>query len=600
VPQMELLDKGAGRAAAGEGENRLVLIVDDEPLFREIVAETLEAAGYRTLGAGDGAEAMNLLRTERPDLVLLDLTLPGVDGLTLLRFIREEPATAAVPVVIVSGRSEKATILHAVQLRVQGYVLKSGFSLKTLLAKVREHVRPAEPAPAPAECAAALPTTPPQPPAVAAPEAPLVEAPAGRSAGSLSPLLSREEALRRAEAAEQGRTLSGVVTQVMSMAASPRGDMAELAGLIARDAVLSARVLQAANSAAFASNKGVVTTIAEAVRHIGCGTVRNIAAAVEVIDAVPREEAGAAFNPVRHWQHSFAVAVLCERLAGGTDAGAAHLVGLCHVLPKILFHARFDREYAAVLGAAAAAGKPPEEVERVMLGATRGELIMAVLRSLKLPDLIREPIEQYLAAGGRPGAGAGRLARILRIADLYANGVLLACSPQSPIACLTQAEFRGATGHDRAPAYDSDALRAEVLSLTAMLARLSPEEERELMKPLLPRCERRLWVARDPALCPLDPVTAALASVAEVDLHDRLPISREERSDHAALVVLSRAPGAAGFSAGDITRAREVFDGVPVLWLSGRADAVAADAALVPVTWPVPLSRLGEFVAGID
>src|SRR5206468_8360499 len=100
---MMLLDEVAARVAGGEGENRTVLVVDDEPLFRDIVTETLEAAGYRTVCAADGAEAMNLLRSGRPDLVLLDLTLPGMDGLTLLRFIREQPATADVPVVIVSG-----------------------------------------------------------------------------------------------------------------------------------------------------------------------------------------------------------------------------------------------------------------------------------------------------------------------------------------------------------------------------------------------------------------------------------------------------------------------------------------------------------------
>jgi hypothetical protein len=314
-----------------------------------------------------------------------------------------------------------------------------------------------------------------------------------------------------------------------------------------------------------------------------------------VIDTVPRDATVGGFNPVRHWQHSFAVAVLCERLAGEADAGVAHLVGLCHDLPKVLFHARFDAEYSAVLKAQIATGRALEEVERAMMGATRKELLLAILGSLGLPDAIRKPIEEFHQAGGQPGAGAGRMARMLRIAELYANGVLLARSAQAPVACLTQAEFRGATGYERPPTFDSDRLRGEVLALTAMLARLSPAEERELMTPLLPRRELRLWVARDPSLCPLDPVTAALASIAEVDVQPRLPVGREERAEHAMLVVLTRTESSECFPAIEVEKAGQLF-GVPILWLTGRVDAGAARRPVTPVAWPLTLERLGELV----
>src|SRR5439155_24087295 len=108
-----------------------------------------------------------------------------------------------------------------------------------------------------------------------------------------------------------------------------------LAPLIARDAMLSARVLQAANSAAYVSSRPVVSTIPDAVRQIGTATVRSIAAALGIFDVMP-PTAPDGFNPIRCWQHSFAVAMLCKRLVpkegGGGDAALVYLIGLCHDL----------------------------------------------------------------------------------------------------------------------------------------------------------------------------------------------------------------------------------------------------------------------------
>ena len=83
--------------------------------------------------------------------------------------------------------------------------------------------------------------------------------------------------------------------------------------------MLSARILQAANSVSYTSTRGIVSTIPEAVRNIGCATVRDIAATFGVFDAMPASAADG-FNPIRCWQHSFAVATRLERksLSGPT------------------------------------------------------------------------------------------------------------------------------------------------------------------------------------------------------------------------------------------------------------------------------------------
>jgi DNA-binding response OmpR family regulator len=114
-----------------------VLVVDDEPTLREVVVRYLERAGYRALEAGDGDEAETLLRTQPPDLVILDLMLPGTDGLELCRRIR---ADSALPVIMLTARGEEADRIVGLELGADDYVTKP-FSPRELVARVRTGLR---------------------------------------------------------------------------------------------------------------------------------------------------------------------------------------------------------------------------------------------------------------------------------------------------------------------------------------------------------------------------------------------------------------------------------------------------------------------------
>jgi HD-like signal output (HDOD) protein len=411
-------------------------------------------------------------------------------------------------------------------------------------------------------------------------------------------LLDRKTCIERAEKALAARTLSGAVAQVISMAASPRTDMSELATLIGRDGMLSARIIQTANSARYMSSHGKVSNIPEAVRHIGCAGVRDIAASVGVFDAMPPCGADG-FNPIRCWQHSFAVATICQRLAAAELGGQAYLVGLCHDLGQILFQTHFAAEYRQVLEAQAATGKPRDRVEREMLGMRQGDLAISILRCLKLPDAILTPIEKFHNA--KPGRlPDDPLGRILRIADLYANGVLLVSAPDSPINPLTRAECQISLGSEAPPSPDAEALRGEVFMLTSMLARLSNGQDAELMAAPYPHRSVRIWLARDPALSSFDPVSTALSSMADVTIAEALP-GPKQLAGHAGLVVLARTPATPGFTAQDIAAAiagTQLLGPAPVLWLVGQAGEIAAAeaGALSPIPWPVPLKQVAEFV----
>ena len=114
-----------------------VLVVDDEPIVREVVCSYLEREGYKTLAAGDGLRARELVERAAPTLVVLDLMLPGMDGLELCRWIRNR---SQVPVIMLTARGEEADRIVGLELGADDYVTKP-FSPRELVARVRTVLR---------------------------------------------------------------------------------------------------------------------------------------------------------------------------------------------------------------------------------------------------------------------------------------------------------------------------------------------------------------------------------------------------------------------------------------------------------------------------
>ena len=114
-----------------------VLVVDDEPIVREVVCSYLEREGYRTLEAADGDRARELVEQGAPTLVVLDLMLPGTDGLELCRWIRNR---SELPVIMLTARGEEADRIVGLELGADDYVTKP-FSPRELVARVKSVLR---------------------------------------------------------------------------------------------------------------------------------------------------------------------------------------------------------------------------------------------------------------------------------------------------------------------------------------------------------------------------------------------------------------------------------------------------------------------------
>jgi DNA-binding response OmpR family regulator len=117
-----------------------IAIVEDEADIREVMAHNLKREGYRVLECGDGGQALDLIRRESPAIVLLDLMLPGKDGMEVCRLLKQDPLTRAIPVVMVTAKGEEADVVAGLSVGADDYI-KKPFSMKELLARVRTVLR---------------------------------------------------------------------------------------------------------------------------------------------------------------------------------------------------------------------------------------------------------------------------------------------------------------------------------------------------------------------------------------------------------------------------------------------------------------------------
>jgi two-component system alkaline phosphatase synthesis response regulator PhoP len=124
-------------------EKATILIVDDEEDIIELVKLNLNREGYQMLACTTGEKALELAGSKRPDLVILDLMLPGIDGMEVCRRLKADPETQQIPVLMLTAKGEEADIVAGLELGASDYVTKP-FSGKVLVARVRRVLRKPE------------------------------------------------------------------------------------------------------------------------------------------------------------------------------------------------------------------------------------------------------------------------------------------------------------------------------------------------------------------------------------------------------------------------------------------------------------------------
>ncbi|MBL8746218.1 MAG: response regulator [Phycisphaerae bacterium] len=399
---------------------KTILVVDDLAIFRDPIAAKLRATGYNVLTASDGSEALRTMSRHRVDLLVLDLGMPVMDGLSVLRSIRSNAAVRLLPVVILSAESDRLRIADAARLGISGYILKSGLDLAVLLDRIKQALvvpaahRPPGPAPRPAgRTAADLPVRNAAPRLAGAPEsvrgaavgvAPALMSPQGpvNDLKSVKPIITRAELLQKMNAEEELTGFSPAISQLLKITGSSQCSLDQVARAVGQDHAVALKILRLANSSIYSCGDRV-ETVQKAVLRIGMQSIRQAVLNIGVVERFGSLAFERHLSTPLFWEHSIACGTIATSLARSLkrkDPESAFTAGLLHDLGRVLFAERLGGEYVRVLDVAQELQVPVEQVESRMLLMNHADVMGGILHAWRFPKGLVNPIVFHHAERG--------------------------------------------------------------------------------------------------------------------------------------------------------------------------------------------------------
>ncbi len=488
-----------------------ILVVDDMALCREPIAEALRKNGYEAICAADGSEALSFLREQRPDLVLLDVNMPELDGLAVLRTMRRDSRLKGIPVILLTDKADRECIAQAAEQGVQGYLLKSRFSLDELFARVgaclgeptvvsvaqetqtersgysqwREKteqtptasstssrsVRPSKPhgrATSDGESASQAPTGPPIPDDV-------------RSLDDLSPVITKAQLFKLVNEGLELQPLGPTVQNVMAVTGSASCCADDVAKAVTQDQALSIRILKLANSTAYSRGRPV-DSVKEAVGRIGIQEVRSM---VMTLGVLQQYEGGAGEHIDAHlfWEHSIACGLIASAISvqrQTAKADDAFLWGMVHDVGRLILLDHVSDQYGHAWDAADQLSLPLEAVEAKLMMLDHCDILEQALEHWQFPREFIAPVVNHhhsIHAIKRLGPQHVDAAATVALANRVAHALMLGSSGNEVIYPLNDLV---------------DGLRLEPTAITK-LEETIPNETRDLKITMLARANEDGW-----------------------------------------------------------------------------------------------------------
>ncbi len=444
-----------------------ILIVEDSAVISQPIAATLKREGYDAVIAEHGQDAITKMADGLPDVILLDLAMPVMDGLTFLKTIRANSRTSAVPVIVLSAVTEKPKIVHAVKLGIQSYLLKSRFSLQELLQQIeaciqgKANIKPApSETPAPtdgsppeARMAVAKPAgndaalspaadaaSPPDPAHGAAPANPVAaqmpEDPL-EALKSIKSLMTRSEVMEQIESNAELKGMSPAVTQVLKLTGNSRCSIEQVARAISTDHGMALKILKLANSAVYTRGEPV-DSVQMAVMRIGLDQIRQTVLNIAVVEQFSSSSVGG-IDIGQFWEHAIATGFIASELAYSRqekDIDSAFTMGLLHDIGRVFFADQFGEIYQQVLETAEKLQLPVEQVEARMLLYTHADVMDRILHGWKFPkQLINPVVFHHLSAGNIRRSAPRQTTEVasLGLANRLAHAMMLGSSGNETI-----------------------------------------------------------------------------------------------------------------------------------------------------------------------
>jgi len=120
---------------------KTILVIEDDQFLRELMVRKIVSEGYNSLETETGEEGIEMIKKEKPDLVLLDIILPGIDGVEVLKKIKEDPNVKSIPIVILSNLAGPEEIERGLKLGAVDYLVKAHLTPREIIEKIREYLK---------------------------------------------------------------------------------------------------------------------------------------------------------------------------------------------------------------------------------------------------------------------------------------------------------------------------------------------------------------------------------------------------------------------------------------------------------------------------
>jgi len=558
---------------------KTLLVVDDQDIFRDPLCQALRTRGFRVLEASDGQAALVHTERHRPDLALIDLRMPGMDGIDLIRSLRAVAATTAMPVILLTAQARREDIAMGSSLGIRDFLLKASFSMNDLVDRIESRL------------AAGIPSPPPPPASFQA------QSPAPRAAGFASRLGSSTTSVPPSSAASglsesgarsrpglpeatEAKALPTPVAEILAIASSSTASLAQVQKVVRRDPILAERVMT------FASGVGIkgsstIETLEDALRVMGLEQLVKIVASTPVFGA--EELAGRNGQElVQIWTHGLATAVLAERIAPARERLASFLDGLFHVLPALIGVQSLAEDWSTIASGARREGRSGIDALALAFGQPTGPFAEGILSSMRLPEAIASVVREWHRDRFRRGSkSASERCRRVDAAASLASGIGFGWDDLSCVRPISAEESRTWSDPDGLPD-EIPALRKDILKLQSS-AGLPPAPDVSVLAGLWGSEQTLYW--RDARFRSPDPVEIALSGR---ELR-RLESPERILQDNRPMAIACAEPGSPWWTA--LLGSREPL----VVVHCGPAPASVRDTLRL-LQAPVPLYLLHEAV----
>ncbi|HWB20055.1 MAG TPA: response regulator [Phycisphaerales bacterium] len=421
----------------------LILIIDDHALICELFTTVLSHAGYETVSALGGEEALSILETRRPDVILLDVLMPNMDGLETLECIRNLPNGRHVPVIMLTGIADRPLVIAAAKHGVKSYLLKTSSSVKTILRQIEQARTERSTKPILPDVSSSQGETSPSTPVAISPVAENVfagsfnEMPSPTIDAIAPPAMTKADILQAVDAFSDLGGMPSAVSEVLQLTESDRASMDEIAETINFDPALALKILKLANSAAYARGDHV-DNVHKAVMRIGLGQIRQEVMNFAMIDRFSNIQSKA-IDQDRFWEHAVATGLVASQLAQARrakDAQSAFTMGLLHDVGRLVLAEVLGDRYLQVISCANEQQRPLESVESEILGLTHADVTERLFRQWKFPNELIHPVARHhlSASSLKITASSGTIAiATLALANRIVHALLLGSSGNDTI-----------------------------------------------------------------------------------------------------------------------------------------------------------------------